>query len=98
MTVPASDDDVIIQNGHTITVNSSANCEELILYDNATLMLNDNLPSANNGYDFNSSSTVNYSKSDRSGDQTISSTPVYGNLTISGDGTKTINGKSSNKW
>jgi|GEM_PF-3261666 len=90
--VPASDDDVIIQNGHTITVNSSANCEELILYDNATLMLNDNLPSASNGYDFNSSSTVNYSKSSRSGDQTISSTPVYGNLTISGDGTKTING------
>ena len=90
--VPTGDDDVIIQNGHSVTVNSTANCEELILYSSSNLLLNDDLPSATNGYNFDSASTVNYCKTSRSGDQTISSTPVYGNLTISGDGTKTING------
>ncbi len=90
--VPLSDDDVVIQNGHTITVNSSPTCEELILQEGATLKLNEGFPTTTNGSDLNSSSTVEYCKTSRSGDQTISSSPLYGHLITSGDGTKTTNG------
>ena len=90
--VPTSDDDVIVQNGHSVTVNSSPNCDELILNDGANLLLNDNLPSTTNGYQFDSTSTVDYCKSSKAGNQTIDSTPIYGNLITSGNGTKTTDG------
>lgn len=91
--VPTSDDDVIVQDGHTVTVNSTADCQELKLHSSSSLTVNSSIPGVTTGYDFNSNSTVEYSKSGtRSGDQTISSDPVYGNLTISGTGTKTTDG------
>ena len=94
--VPLFDDDVLIQNGHTITVNSSPTCEELILQESATLKLNESFPTTTAGSDLNSSSTVEYCKTtSRSGDQTVSSSPVYGHLIASGDGTKTTDGNLS---
>jgi parallel beta-helix repeat protein len=88
--IPTSTNDVIVYEGHTITVNSAQSCQKLTLQSDAELILMDVLPNATTGYDFAESSTVNYANAAK-GDQTIEATVAYGNLILSGSGDKTAN-------
>jgi parallel beta-helix repeat protein len=88
--IPASTNDVIIYEGHTISVNGAQSCQKLTLQTDAELTLNAGLPVATSGYVFSENSTVNYANAAK-GNQTIEAAPVYGNLKLSGTGNKTAN-------
>ncbi len=88
--IPASTNDVVVYEGHTITVNSAQSCQKLTLQTGSELTLLAGLPTAATGYDFAESSTVNYANAAK-GNQTIEAAASYGNLVLSGTGNKTAN-------
>jgi len=88
--IPGSSNDVIVYEGHTVTVNDSQSCQKFTLQSGSELILMAGLPTASIGYDLAENSTVNYANATK-GDQTIEAAPNYGNLTLSGNGNKTAN-------
>jgi parallel beta-helix repeat protein len=86
--IPRAIDDAVICEEHIVFVNSLQQCKLLFLSDNATLKVNDSLPEAADGYYFHLLSVVEYSSSVS---QTISTVPIYGQLIVSGSGTKIAN-------
>jgi protocatechuate 3,4-dioxygenase beta subunit len=73
-------------NTFTITGNSG---KTMTMNASSTLNVDPSFPTGFGTYSLNTTSTVNYILA---GSQTISSTPSYGNLTLSSSGTKTAGG------
>jgi hypothetical protein len=89
--VPAASDHAVVYEGHEVAVSGTQSCLKLSLKPNAILLVNDGLPAATAAYDFDVSSTVNYHNASK-GVQTVSASPVYGQLVLSGSGNKTADG------
>lgn len=85
--VPLDTDDVVIREGHTVTVATGYTCNSLRLLAGSTLEVETAMIAAADGIDV-SAGTVNFTGTTT--DQTVTADLVYGDLTLSGSAAKTL--------